>query len=77
MIDERKLIRTLEKWKANQNEFTGLKAEAMHDKVIDEVINQSIDDRIHYGDAKERLCKEYCKYKTTCDCTVACPLDFL
>lgn len=52
MIDEKALIRWLEKLKAENNGITGLKAPALIDKIISEIVNESIRCRIENGSAK-------------------------
>ena len=60
MIDERKLIKTLEEWKSEASDVVGLKSEALLDKVIKEIINQSIYNRINIPDildcVKSKMC---------------------
>lgn len=84
MIDERKLIKTLTEWKDAQSDVVGLKAEALLDKVIKEIINQSIYNRINITDildcVKSKMCIEYCGRQKECeesDVKLPCPLDFL
>ena len=84
MIDERKLIKTLEEWKSEASDVVGLKSEALLDKVIKEIINQSIYNRINITDilncVKSKMCIEYCGKVKECeesDYTLNCPLDFL
>lgn len=84
MIDEKELIRTLHKWKANKSKFTGLKEEALIDKVIAEVTNMSIKSRISIAEiieaAKDDMCINYCSRAEECkesEFTMHCPLDLL
>lgn len=84
MIDERKLIKTLEEWKSEASDVVGLKSEALLDKVIKEIINQSIYNRINVTDilgcVKSKMCIEYCGKVKECeesDFKLPCPLDFL
>ena len=83
MIDEMELIKTLNGWKENKSKFAGLKEEALLDKVIDEVTNMSIRNRITATDildsVKQEMC-QYCVKAEECDAsgmTVYCPLDYL
>lgn len=89
MIDERKLIKTLEEWKSEASDVVGLKSEALLDKVIKEIGNQSIYHRITITDPyfsvyldymKAKICDDYCGRQKECeesDVKLPCPLDFL
>lgn len=84
MIDERKLIKTLEEWKSEASDVVGLKSQALLDKVIKEIINQSIYNRINITDildcVKSKMCIESCGRKKECEESgfkLPCPLDFL
>ena len=84
MIDERKLIKTLEEWKSEASDVVGLKSEALLDKVIKEIGNQSIYPRITITDyleyVKAKICQDYCVRQKECeesDNTLNCPIDFL
>lgn len=84
MIDEKELIRTLHKWKANKSKFAGLKEEALIDKVIAEVTNMSIQNRISIADiveaAKYDMCINYYSRAKECqesNFTIRCPLDLM
>lgn len=58
MIDEKKLLTTLEEWKKDSKETVGLKAPALLEKVMDEVrrqaANEEIKARIEREDARDR-----------------------
>lgn len=84
MIDEKRLIKTLEEWKSEASDVVGLKSEALLDKVIKEIGNQSIYHRITITDyldyVKAKICNDYCGRQKECeesDFKLPCPLDFL
>ncbi|MGN0695052.1 MAG: hypothetical protein ACI4LK_09130 [Lentihominibacter sp.] len=58
MIDERDLIKTLTEWKDAQSDVVGLKAEALLDKVIKEITNQSIKHRIKATDQINKIIEQ-------------------